>query len=288
MTGIDDVNNSRIKNRNFSSKGHSYKKEKLEMRRHKLKQLLHKEKEIYDTEMISKKSKREKNRIVPVEDHGGEKNKKHDDFENNDKKININQIEEEIPPNHENKNRISSQSSNRPSSQNKEKLEFYNHEPPKFSLNTQIPRLEEELDNHLSKYTQNLEKLKYEDFLTRKKMQDDLLSNINNQMDKLKYGLNDKSYEEKAAQEWIREYTEKINNYDNNSYMNFSYLNQGNPAPISYFNKNNSMPMKSPLIINQGSQSPNMIHNYNNQYFPVQQIHPSHTSLSKNYNKYYN
>ena len=37
--------------------------------------------------------------------------------------------------------------------------------------------------------------------MTRKKLQDELLDKINSQMEKLKFGLNDKNYEEQLARQ---------------------------------------------------------------------------------------
>lgn len=283
MTVLNDPN-SKFINNNQSSKGHNYKNEKLEMRRRKLQGLLDKENEIYDSEISSKNFEREKNRNI--EQYTQEKNTKLE-IESNHTKIINHQFEKEIRANQElkNKNRgISGQSTNRPLTENKKNYEKFNEELPKCSLWKQTTRIEEELDNNLCKYTQNLEKLKYEDFLIRKKMQDDLLSNINIQMDKLKYGLNDKSYEEKAAQEWIREYTEKINNYEHNSYMNFSNLIRSKPSYNDNFN-NNYMQIKSPLLKKQGSNYINTINKHTTQNYPIleQQIH-----TSNNINPYYN
>jgi hypothetical protein len=91
---------------------------------------------------------------------------------------------------------------------------FYNknHDVPliKNKLNTNL-HLEDELNSSLKKYYENLDHLKIEDFMTRKKMQDQLLQKINSQMEKLNFGLNDKSYEEKIAKEWVEARGNKIN-----------------------------------------------------------------------------
>jgi hypothetical protein len=63
-----------------------------------------------------------------------------------------------------------------------------------------------ELNNIYDKYSLQIGNLKYVDFISRKRIQDELLKNINFQMEKLKYGLNSKSYEEKIAEEYYSSY----------------------------------------------------------------------------------
>jgi len=68
-----------------------------------------------------------------------------------------------------------------------------------------------ELDKSIKKYNQNLDQLKIDDFMSRKKLQDDLLFKINNQMEKLNTELKDQYYEEHLAQIWLKELEEKQN-----------------------------------------------------------------------------
>jgi hypothetical protein len=63
-----------------------------------------------------------------------------------------------------------------------------------------------DLNNIYDKYSSQIDNLKYVDFISRKRIQDELLKNINFQMEKLKYGLNTKSYEEKIAEEYYSSY----------------------------------------------------------------------------------
>jgi hypothetical protein len=67
-------------------------------------------------------------------------------------------------------------------------------------------KINKELELSVNKYNSNLEKLKIDDFLARKKLQDELLYKINFKMDKLKNGLNDKFYfQDNLYKEWYKE-----------------------------------------------------------------------------------
>ncbi len=61
------------------------------------------------------------------------------------------------------------------------------------------------IDNSIKLQLKNLENLKLEDFYSRKKLQDDLLDKIRKQMEKLRFGINDKYYQEKLANDWYEE-----------------------------------------------------------------------------------
>jgi hypothetical protein len=80
------------------------------------------------------------------------------------------------------------------------KNEGYNNQPVDFQM------VNKQLDQSLSKYNNQLEKLKIDDFLTRKKMQDELLKKINFKMEKIKLGLNEKTYfQDNLYKDWYRE-----------------------------------------------------------------------------------
>jgi hypothetical protein len=99
-----------------------------------------------------------------------------------------------------------------------------------------------ELDVTIKLYNDNLEKLKLEDFMSRKRLQDDLLEKITKQMDKLRYGLNDKSYQEKLAEQWNNERREEFMKLKENSYNNFQFK-AGNEYNFhsNYFNNENKL-----------------------------------------------
>jgi hypothetical protein len=103
----------------------------------------------------------------------------------------------------------------------------------------------EELDRTIKKYNENLEKLKFEDFMSRKQMQDDLLDKINSQMEKLKFGLNDKNYEEKLANDWVEERRKKIEQIskekNENEILNYNNYNNYNRHQINSSHIKNSI-----------------------------------------------
>lgn len=108
----------------------------------------------------------------------------------------------------------------------KENLKTVNYKKQTpLHVQTQVKvNVESELDRKLRHYSENLDVLKIEDFMSRKKMQDDLLININLQMEKLKFGLNDKSYEEKVAHDYFKSKRES----NENEFKDYKQINTSN------------------------------------------------------------
>lgn len=82
-----------------------------------------------------------------------------------------------------------------------------------------------ELDYAIKKYADNLDKLKVDEFMSRKKIQDDLLQKINSKLTKINHEMNDKIYQEDIAEQWANKHPRQDMN-DNGS-------NSGNGKPIS-------------------------------------------------------
>ena len=81
-------------------------------------------------------------------------------------------------------------------------------------IDKQVVRTDNKLDNAISNYYENLEKLKIEDFIMRKKVQDELLNKINHKMERIKNGLNDKTYfKEDIYKDWYKELKFNFNKY---------------------------------------------------------------------------
>ena len=70
-----------------------------------------------------------------------------------------------------------------------------NYKPANYDAN-------KELDYAIKKYSDNFDKLKVDDFLSRKKIQDDLLNKINMKLAKINHDINDKIYQEQFAMQW--------------------------------------------------------------------------------------
>lgn len=68
-----------------------------------------------------------------------------------------------------------------------------------------------ELDKAIFKYNDNLDRLKLEEFLNKKKYQDELIYKINNKLNRYKKELDDKIYQERLANEWYDEYKKRMN-----------------------------------------------------------------------------
>lgn len=68
-----------------------------------------------------------------------------------------------------------------------------------------------ELDYAIKKYSDNFDKLKVDDFLSRKNIQDDLLNKINSKLLKINHEINDKIYQEQFAYQWSQNKNKKVN-----------------------------------------------------------------------------
>jgi hypothetical protein len=229
--------NNQDNKHNFNNSSYNRRKRNLVYRQKKLKELLDAESEAYEFEIEVKNKNNEKsennkldldrnyNKFVSIKDNKV--------IDNEEKKINIPQSGRNRL---ENNNSFSSSLKNRKETPNK----FIN--------------LESELDMSLRKYTENIDKLKFEDFMTRKQMQDNLLSNINVHMEKLKFGLNDKSYEEKAAQEWLHDYNDKFTkNYEHSNTSNKIIASNHPYTPYTPFPTNSFQKSKLNVNVNNSN-----------------------------------
>lgn len=95
-----------------------------------------------------------------------------------------------------------------------------------------------ELDLAIKKYADNLDKLKVDEFMSRKKIQDDLLKKINSKLVKINHEMNDKIYQENIAEQWFNSNNsnQAIDNYNETQ----THRKQTSiPSPI-YTNSNSS------------------------------------------------
>jgi hypothetical protein len=67
------------------------------------------------------------------------------------------------------------------------------------------------LDEEIRKYQEKLEKIKHEESIRRKSHQDDLKYQMSEKERQRLKEMQDKAYDERAAQLWEREYQKKIN-----------------------------------------------------------------------------
>lgn len=82
--------------------------------------------------------------------------------------------------------------------------------------------INKELDNAIFKYNENLDKLKLEEFLNKKKNQDELIYKINNKLNRYNREIDEKVYQEKLASEWYEEYKNRMQKiaFSSNEYYN--------------------------------------------------------------------
>jgi hypothetical protein len=179
------------------------------IRRRKLMQLNEKEKDEYDYEMakvkgsneIMEKFKREQGKVTNQETNRAER------------------VDKVIPKSPQNVNNLVLPAiRTKLSPQMRKKIADYDiTSNANFTLkkidknNIDYHLVNKQLDQSINKYNNHLEKLKIDDFLTRKKLQDELLNKINFKMEKIKLGLNDKTYfQDNIYTNWYREL--KFNN----------------------------------------------------------------------------
>ena len=70
-----------------------------------------------------------------------------------------------------------------------------------------------DIDNEINGYNDYYNKLRVDEFMTKKKIQDDLLNQINQKLDKINKNINDKTYQEYLALQYFQ--NKKINNENN-------------------------------------------------------------------------
>ena len=71
-----------------------------------------------------------------------------------------------------------------------------------------------DLDEELNGYTDYYNKLKVDEFMSKKRIQDDLLNQINQKLDKINKNINDKSYQENLAFQYFQN-KNQLNNGNN-------------------------------------------------------------------------
>ena len=70
-----------------------------------------------------------------------------------------------------------------------------------------------DIDNEINGYNDYYNKLRVDEFMSKKKIQDDLLNQINQKLDKINKNINDKTYQEYLALQYFQ--NKKINNENN-------------------------------------------------------------------------
>ena len=70
-----------------------------------------------------------------------------------------------------------------------------------------------DIDNEINGYNDYYNKLRVDEFMSKKKIQDDLLNQINQKLDKINKNINDKTYQEYIALQYFQ--NKKINNENN-------------------------------------------------------------------------
>jgi hypothetical protein len=242
---------SNINKKNGRSYEMQKRKDLLNIRRRNLKELYSRENENYEYEMISKNKQNNAKsdlRNPNPQQNKTEKNNYEEDYThmvdgNIGKVTNLS--------NNQNFNKDNPISYNRRNERERNMSPHYSEQPlQNFTLQPKIMDQETynnkfnskfdkylqderfsiniELDNKIKKYNQNLEKLKLDDFNARKRIQDDLISKINFKLEQLNEGLNDKSFQEKLAQEWNSEREKRIKKQREESLMNQHQQNMNN------------------------------------------------------------
>ena len=72
-----------------------------------------------------------------------------------------------------------------------------------------------DIDAEINGYTDYYNKLRIDEFMSKKRMQDDLLSQINQKLDKINKNINDKTYQENLAFQYFQ--NKNRINYENNN-----------------------------------------------------------------------
>ena len=225
-------------------------KDKIELRRQKLRLLLLKETEEYQYQAYSNNCPESLlNKVIDFKnynkkDNGNEEEKNNYlNVQNNDKRINNFQIqnmngnysvdtrnnynlnntlnrnniqdfypiqkEAKIENNNINNNKITQENNYLPSNQQNNN-----------NMNTNLTQNENtfkygnsDIDNEINGYNDYYNKLRVDEFMSKKKIQDDLLNQINQKLDKINKNINDKTYQEYLALQYFQ--NKKINNENN-------------------------------------------------------------------------
>ena len=225
------------------------KKDLLFMRRKKLQELLDEETEEYKFEMISKGQNYQNNYSIqnnsnnnfnnnynnknyrsdyintPVSNYQESQNNNNYYYQNNNQINFFNNIKSPSIP-YDNKERYNNQINYNESptpvyqgiNQNQQKGNYYqeywisNNNQNILQNKAQNKKYDvnKELDYAIKKYSDNFDKLKVDDFLSRKKIQDDLLNKINSKLLKINHEINDKIYQEKFAYQWSQDRNKKV------------------------------------------------------------------------------
>ena len=219
-------------------------KDKIDLRREKLRLLLLKETEEYQYQAYSNNCPESllnkfidfKNYNKKVKENEEEKNNNLNE-EKNDKRINIfqnqnmngnyninaknnydlnntlnrnnindfypNQKEIKVENNNINNNRIT-----------QENNYMHNNNNNQQNINNEGFRYgNSDIDNEINGYNDYYNKLRVDEFMSKKKIQDDLLNQINQKLDKINKNINDKTYQEYLALQYFQ--NKKINNENN-------------------------------------------------------------------------
>ena len=221
-------------------------KDKIELRRQKLRLLLLKETEEYQYQAYSNNCPESllnkfidfKNYNKKVKENEEEKNNNLNE-EKNDKRINIfqnqnmngnyninaknnyelnntlnrnnindfypNQKEIKVENNNINNNRIT-QENNYMHNNNNNNQQNINNEGFRYGNS--------DIDNEINGYNDYYNKLRVDEFMSKKKIQDDLLNQINQKLDKINKNINDKTYQEYLAFQYFQN-KNRINNENN-------------------------------------------------------------------------
>lgn len=109
---------------------------------------------------------------------------------------------------------------------------LFNFPKIKSTIDEEKLIINKELDNAIFKYNDNLDKLKLEEFLNKKKYQDELIYKINNKLSRYNKELDEKVYQEKLANEWYEEYKNRM------QHIAFSSSDNYNDNLNNYYIKN--------------------------------------------------
>ena len=220
-------------------------KDKIDLRREKLRLLLLKETEEYQYQAYSNNCSESllnkfidfKNYNKKVKENEEEKNNNLNE-EKNDKRINIfqnqnmngnyninaknnydlnntlnrnnindfypNQKEIKVENNNINNNRIAQENNYMHNNSNNNQQNI-NNEGFRYGNS--------DIDNEINGYNDYYNKLRVDEFMSKKKIQDDLLNQINQKLDKINKNINDKTYQEYLALQYFQ--NKKINNENN-------------------------------------------------------------------------
>ena len=200
-------------------------RDKIDLRREKLRSLLLKEVDEYQYEVYSNNgSETLLNKFNTFKNFNSQKSIKEEEKnnylnnrENKNNEINnyqnqnirnnyYNNINNGAEQNNKNINNIIPNQENGQNNNNMNLNRINNNESYKYG-NT-------DLDEELNGYTDYYNKLKVDEFMSKKRIQDDLLNQINQKLDKINKNINDKSYQENLAFQYFQN-KNQLNNGNN-------------------------------------------------------------------------